>query len=507
MLQRLRLAMQHGSIEKYSDKFDGAVEVDETYIGGRARYRKAIENGERKGPRTGKTAVIGFLERGGHVRLTVIDSIRKQPLQRHVRKHVKPGATVYTDELGSYKGLNQSYEHKVINHAEAYVDGLIHTNGMENFWSLLKRSLSGTYVKVEPYHLFRYLDEQAYRFNARKGTDGERFHEVLGRVSGRRLTWDEVRDRNKPEPEPPYQPTLPWKLARSGWGRSSPSAAPSYVLRVPSSRARRPCLRPSSGPTAPYVGRPRTSWRAWARGRRSPVESTLRGSDLFSVSVRASLGSRLSLVHVWGLSGRRGETERAENRPRRGCIRDGFSLVFVAFGATATVLGSFLLDNKESLARIGGVLIILMGLIFMGAIKVPFLYQEARFHPTPRAGVWGSALLGGAFAFGWTPCIGVTLGFVLTMAAGRGESGGALEGAVLLAIYSLGLGIPFILSGSGVSRLTGVMARLRRHIRTVNVASGVIMVLVGILFVTNQVFQISIWIQNNVTALRSFWTL
>ena len=211
MLQRLRLAMQHGSIEKYSDKFDGAVEVDETYIGGRARYRKAIENGERKGPRTGKTAVIGFLERGGHVRLTVIDSIRKQPLQRHVRKHVKPGATVYTDELGSYKGLNQSYEHKVINHAEAYVDGLIHTNGMENFWSLLKRSLSGTYVKVEPYHLFRYLDEQAYRFNARKGTDGERFHEVLGRVSGRRLTWDEVRDRNKPEPEPPYQPTLPWK--------------------------------------------------------------------------------------------------------------------------------------------------------------------------------------------------------------------------------------------------------------------------------------------------------
>ena len=185
----------------------------------------------------------------------------------------------------------------------------------------------------------------------------------------------------------------------------------------------------------------------------------------------------------------------------------GFSLVFVAFGATATVLGSFLLDNKESLARIGGVLIILMGLIFMGAIKVPFLYQEARFHPTPRAGVWGSALLGGAFAFGWTPCIGVTLGFVLTMAAGRGESGGALEGAVLLAIYSLGLGIPFILSGLGVSRLTGVMARLRRHIRTVNVASGVIMVLVGILFVTNQVFQISIWIQNNVTALRSFWTL
>ncbi len=211
MLQRLRLAMQRGTFEKYSEKFDGAVEVDETYIGGRARYRKAVENGARKGPRTGKTAVVGFLERGGHVHLTVIDSIRKTPLQKQVRKHVKPGATVYTDELKSYRGLDQHYAHKVINHAENYVEGLIHTNGLENFWSLLKRSLSGTYVKVEPYHLFRYLDEQAFRFNARKGNDGDRFEEVLGRVSGRRLTWDEVRDRAKPEPEPPYQPTLPWK--------------------------------------------------------------------------------------------------------------------------------------------------------------------------------------------------------------------------------------------------------------------------------------------------------
>lgn len=218
MLQRLRLAMQRGTFEKYSEKFDGAVEVDETYIGGRARYRNAVEEGAKKGPRTGKTAVVGFYERGGHVHLTVIDSIRKAPLQSQVRKHVKPGATVYTDELKSYAGLDQHYAHKVINHAEKYVDGLIHTNGLENFWSLLKRSLSGTYVKVEPYHLFRYLDEQAYRFNARKGTDGDRFQEVLTRVSGRRLTWDEVRDRTKPEPEPPYQPTFPWKPRAFGMG-------------------------------------------------------------------------------------------------------------------------------------------------------------------------------------------------------------------------------------------------------------------------------------------------
>jgi transposase-like protein len=204
VLQRLRLAMQRGSFEKYSEKFDGAVEVDETYIGGRARYQRAVESGEKKGPRTGKTAVVGFYERGGHVHLTIIDSIRKTPLQGQVRKHVKPGATVYTDELKSYAGLDQHYAHKVINHAEKYVDSLIHTNGLENFWSLLKRSLSGTYVKVEPYHLFRYLDEQSYRFNARRGTDGDRFEEVLGRTAGRRLTWNELTDKiEKPDPKTP----------------------------------------------------------------------------------------------------------------------------------------------------------------------------------------------------------------------------------------------------------------------------------------------------------------
>ena len=185
----------------------------------------------------------------------------------------------------------------------------------------------------------------------------------------------------------------------------------------------------------------------------------------------------------------------------------GFTLVFVAFGATATVLGSFLLENKEQFARVGGVLIIIMGLIFMGVIKAPFLYREARFHPRPEAGMWGSVLLGAAFAFGWSPCIGVTLGAVLTMAAGRSIDGGAAEGALLLFVYSLGLGIPFILAGLGVSRLTGALGWFRKHMRTVNVVSGALLVLVGFLFVTNQVFQISIWIQRNVPALESFWTL
>lgn len=185
----------------------------------------------------------------------------------------------------------------------------------------------------------------------------------------------------------------------------------------------------------------------------------------------------------------------------------GFSIVFIAFGATATVLGRLLLTNKELLARIGGVFIILMGLIFMGAIKLPWLYQEARFHPKPEAGMWGSLVLGAAFAFGWSPCIGATLGAVLAMAAGRAADGGPVQGAILLAVYSAGLGIPFVLAGLGVSRLTTVLGWLRRHIRTVNVASGVILVIVGLLFVTNQVFQLSIWIQRNIPALESLWTL
>lgn len=184
----------------------------------------------------------------------------------------------------------------------------------------------------------------------------------------------------------------------------------------------------------------------------------------------------------------------------------GFTVVFVAFGATASQLGAFLLTNKEAMARVGGLLIIAMGLIFMGVVKVPFLYREARFHPTPKAGIWGSVILGGAFAFGWTPCIGATLGAVLTMAAGRAAEGGPTEGAMLLGIYSMGLGVPFLLAAMGVSHLTNVLGWLRRHARAMNVASGSILVLVGLLFVTNQIFHISAWIQR-FPALERFWTL
>ena len=173
----------------------------------------------------------------------------------------------------------------------------------------------------------------------------------------------------------------------------------------------------------------------------------------------------------------------------------GFSAVFVALGATATLLGSLLREYQTELTRIGGVFIIVLGLVFMGALKVPFLYREARFHPTPRAGAWGSLLLGGAFAFGWSPCIGATMGAILTMAAGRGTTGGPAEGAVLLGAYSLGLGVPFILAGLGISHLTGAVKWLRAHTRSVNVVSGSLLVAVGVLFVTGRLFHIAIAMQ------------
>ena len=190
MLQRIRKAMQ----AKTFDKLGGEVEADETHIGGKARN---MHKGRRKisgRGAIGKAVVLGLLERHGPdkphstVRAAVIPRPRKYVLQGEVIDAVEPGATVYTDELASYEGLADSYEHKVINHAQSYARGNVHTNGLENFWSLLKRSLFGTYVSVEPFHLFRYLDEQAYRFNHRKQTDAERFAGVLG--SGRRTARD-----------------------------------------------------------------------------------------------------------------------------------------------------------------------------------------------------------------------------------------------------------------------------------------------------------------------------
>lgn len=141
----------------------------------------------------GKTIVIGLLEREtGTVRTSVIPTRRKGDVQGQVRKHVAPGAALYTDELLSYDGLSSEYAHDVINHAQEYARGSVHTNGMENFWSLLKRGIGGTYVSVEPFYLFRYLDEQAWRFNNRKMKDGERFLLTVAGIVGKRLTYKKL---------------------------------------------------------------------------------------------------------------------------------------------------------------------------------------------------------------------------------------------------------------------------------------------------------------------------
>ena len=190
MLHRIRLAMQAGSFEK----IDGIAEVDETFIGGKARN---MHKDKRAVKITGtggkdKVVVLGVLERGGEVRGAVVADRTRGTLDPYVRENVEAGSTVYTDALKSYSALSDSYEHETIDHAEEYVRGTVHTNGIENFWSLLKRGLNGTYISVEPFHLFRYLDERMYAFNNRDATDLGRFAGVLSAVSGRRLTWLEV---------------------------------------------------------------------------------------------------------------------------------------------------------------------------------------------------------------------------------------------------------------------------------------------------------------------------
>lgn len=195
MNHRIRMAMQNGSLMKVGGD-GGEVEVDETFIGGKARNMH-LDKRERRITGTGgkdKTAVMGILERGGEVRLSVVPSRRRTVLQGEVKKHVAAGTALYTDALQSYDGLAQEYAHKVIDHAKKYVDGRVHTNGLENFWSLLKRGINGTYVSVEPFHLFRYLDEQAYRFNNRKKPmdDSTRFYDLLSRISGKRVTYSEL---------------------------------------------------------------------------------------------------------------------------------------------------------------------------------------------------------------------------------------------------------------------------------------------------------------------------
>jgi len=197
MLQRIRLAMQ----AEDGGKLGGDVEVDETFIGGKARNMHAAKR-KRLGMKAGRTmpgkvAVMGLLERHGkngtsRVRAHVVPTVDRGTLQAHVRNDVSRWSRLHTDEYSGYDGLCYDYTHNVINHAEAYVNGNVHTNSCENFWSLLKRGLKGTYMAVEPFHLFRYLDEQAFRFNERWADDSDRFRMVIDGIVGRRLTYADL---------------------------------------------------------------------------------------------------------------------------------------------------------------------------------------------------------------------------------------------------------------------------------------------------------------------------
>jgi transposase-like protein len=193
MLQRIRLAMEDGTF----NKMNGEVEADETFIGGKARNMHKAKRTERITGTGGKdkVAVMGLLQRegpDGHsvVRTKIVPNTRRTSLGPVIRVNVETGATVYSDGKLSYRGLEDAYMHEAVNHdAKEYVNGAVHTNGIENFWSLLNRSIHGTYVSIEPFHLFRYLDEQAFRYNSRELSDSARFCAVLRSVVSKRLTW------------------------------------------------------------------------------------------------------------------------------------------------------------------------------------------------------------------------------------------------------------------------------------------------------------------------------
>jgi cytochrome c-type biogenesis protein len=170
----------------------------------------------------------------------------------------------------------------------------------------------------------------------------------------------------------------------------------------------------------------------------------------------------------------------------------GFSLVFVSLGASATLFGQFLMSRLELLGRIAGVIIIIFGLHTMGVLRIGWLYSEKRFQTSNRpVGFFGAMLVGVAFAFGWTPCIGPILAGILTIAAGEETVG---DGIRLLAVYSAGLGIPFLLTALAINRFFKAFARIRRHYHTIEVISGALLVAIGVLIFTNRFTLIAQWL-------------
>ena len=191
LLHRVRAAMQHGGLEKLA----GEIEADETFVGGNVRnmHRKSKRHIRAKNDSNwGKTIVLGLLQRDGHVRAAVAPSRRRHNVHSNIANNVETGSTLYTDDFPGYDNLPEGITREFVNHLTSYVEGRVHTNGMENFWSLLKRTLKGTYVSVDPVHLQAYVDEQAFRFNNREFRDADRFVSVLSQIAGHRLTFKEL---------------------------------------------------------------------------------------------------------------------------------------------------------------------------------------------------------------------------------------------------------------------------------------------------------------------------
>jgi transposase-like protein len=208
MLHRIRAALKSGGFEKLGTT-GGPVEVDETFVGGKVqnmhknrriamqKARSELRNSEVSG-RVGKTVVMGMLDRElRQVRCKVVPNAKRETLQNEILREVSPGSKVYTDEWSGYQPMHAAFVHDVVNKLEGYVRGQVHVNGIENFWSLFKRTLKGTYVAVEPFHLDRYVDEQAFRFNNRATkdnplNDADRFVYALSKIVGKRLTYSEL---------------------------------------------------------------------------------------------------------------------------------------------------------------------------------------------------------------------------------------------------------------------------------------------------------------------------
>ena len=212
MFHRIREAMKDG----HGAAFSGTVEADETFIGGRTRMMARSRAGFKSlghGPATGKTTVFGMVQRSeekgkSRVKAMVVPNHKARVLLPHIYRNVAPGSQIFTDALRSYRTLDYNYVHAFVDHSIQYVDGAVHTNCIENFWSCLKRTIKGTYICPRGFHLDRYLDEQVFRFNAREGNDAERFVAVLKNTDGRRITYRGLKAENpnlRPTPPRPAQ--------------------------------------------------------------------------------------------------------------------------------------------------------------------------------------------------------------------------------------------------------------------------------------------------------------